>query len=430
MEEDYVKIDHLLFSGLQENIDLAFTLVESLGLDMDRVMADFYEIYDFLIESIRSDSREKFTNQELVLFLVNKTSIHFTFRAFYSKKRRKILKLPASVFKFSKIRTMQIAHLGIEKLDEAIANWQDLHTLDLRGNKLKELPNGLAQLHKLKVFNLSSTLIKEFPSVLLNCTALEELVLGYLELGEIPESIAKLRNLRKLNMKFNRLKELPETLWTLTNLECLYMYGNEGFISLNIPEHNSSNLKELDLASCNLVKLPQTLDRLKSLTSLEITNNPLRSFEDYKMNKVTKLGVSNLPENTFTCFENLVELELCFYKTYLHLINIDNKIAQNILKERLKEIGQLVKLESLGLFFLQDIGHHTFPKEVFDLPNLKDLTLVESNLTITDLEKVKKELGQLESLRIKDCPNISGKYTEEELNEKFPNTLIDLDKGL
>ncbi|MCH2044521.1 MAG: hypothetical protein MK212_10430 [Saprospiraceae bacterium] len=101
MEEDYAKIDRLLFSGLEENIDLAFTLVKSLGLDLDRVMADFYTIGDFLVDKLEMFPRTKLLvkPKNVVSYLTGLTNIYLSKNSkIFQRKAKKIKELPTVLY--------------------------------------------------------------------------------------------------------------------------------------------------------------------------------------------------------------------------------------------------------------------------------------------------------------------------------------------
>lgn len=227
--------------------------------------------------------------------------------------------------------------------------------LDLSANCLPSLPSiipwGLINLKKL---NLSNNQLGELPCVQSSdeiiCSRLLEIDISSNKLSHLPPGFLHLSKLQKLTASKNYLERLFE-------------------------EENATNwiglrkLQELDLADNRLTELPvQFMHSFKSLTSLNVSRNNLKSFPDpwscpLKCCKASKNALESLPDKMAV-----------FWKSHLR----DADFSENSLKEVPLGLFQLD-----ALMFLRLQGNQLLslpPQEKWTCTQLKTLDLSRNQL--------------------------------------------------
>lgn len=199
--------------------------------------------------------------------------------------------------------------------------------------------NGTDTCTFLKEEDLSSKHLSVFPTDVLQNPHVEYLLIDYNDIEDLPSEIGDcLQSLKCFSAIGNNLKVLPESFGNLIHLEEVYLNEN------------------------GIVKLPDSLKKLKQLVTLKLTGNQLETLpEDF--GELTSLEILSCDENvlcrlpkTFGLLENLKELEL----------------GCNEIDSLSEGFGMLKSLEILNL---SSNKLKSLPESFGYLPNLKTLDL-------------------------------------------------------
>lgn len=114
-------------------------------------------------------------------------------------------------------------------------------------------------------------------SALANPDNVFSLDLVHQDLTSLPEEIGTLKNLRWLRVNFNRLESIPESIGNCTLLEELYLNDNL-LTSLPASFCQLKNLNTLTLDNNHLTSLPACITGFDKITYFSIRHNPLKSW--------------------------------------------------------------------------------------------------------------------------------------------------------
>ena len=273
----------------------------------------------------------------------------------------RLTELPEAIANLTGLHMLNLHNNQLKDLPEAIANLTGLHMLNLHSNQLTELPEAIGSLTQLRRLVVSRNKLTELPEAIGSLTQLKVLHLSYNQLTEFPEAIASLTGLQKLYLSENQLTELPQTLASLTGLQKLFLYNNK---LKKMPEAIGSlpQLQGLFFSQNQLTELPETVANLTQLQELGLDNNQLTKLPEAIAN-ITQLQQLYLQENQLTelpeALTNLTQLQ----RLYLN---------NNELTELPDRLGELAELEYL---WLHNNRLADLPASLGRLPKLKQLRL-------------------------------------------------------
>ncbi|KAL0134135.1 hypothetical protein PUN28_001173 [Cardiocondyla obscurior] len=215
--------------------------------------------------------------------------------------------LPASVNRFTNLRSLDISNCGLTRLPEFWTNCP-LTCLIAKHNNLANdgLTKDFENLSNLRELNLSGNRLTEFPNQILDLPSLRYLYLGGNRINEIAKDIWKLHGLRVLSMGDNILTEVPSTLGQLKALQALVLCDNM-LESLPSSIANLTSLKTLSLHKNRLRTLPTEIIKLKCLTELSLRDNPLvvRFVSDMTHNPPSLLELAaRIIKSSDICYDN------------------------------------------------------------------------------------------------------------------------------
>ncbi len=205
------------------------------------------------------------------------------------------------------------------------------------------------------------------------------------------------------------LKIIPESIENLKNLKEIYMTEN---MIREIPESLGSlvNLQILNLSNNKLKIIPESFGNLISLKMLNLNHNQLKRFpntinglKNLKMLSLWGNNLNYLPEQ----IGNLSSLNVLGL-SYNHLKSIPSSVSKlealhtldlssNVLEKIPDSLG---KLESLHTLWLNNNYLKILPSSFSMLTNLKDLYLVNNPLVLSTNEETKRLIRFLEKMDV------------------------------
>lgn len=290
-----------------------------------------------------------------------------------------LTELPARLGTSKRLRTLLIENNLITALPDNIGQLDSLETLGIGGNQLTRLPASIGSLRRLTRLDLGLNQIRVLPETIGGLTSLTsvslkdmlisrlpasvgawkqvKLILFRLPLLEsLPEEIGQWQQLDNLTIESDRLLVLPEKITDCQQLSFLAVTGKR---LIGLPESvgKLANLINITLdgradsltgqGSGKITVLPATMASCKKLTSLLILNQ--QQFDGTEAMQLTE----GLPGLKYLTFVNcgLTELTGIAWKR-LHASTV------NLSKNRISQL----------------------PTAIFDMPNLEQINLSETNL--------------------------------------------------
>jgi hypothetical protein len=188
-EQTIKKVETLLKSGTEDNINLAMLLSDSQQLDYN--FHKFGELGFFLAEYTRF-------NPHLPIEQMIKELMSY---GWYELEDR-----------------------GINELPETFGLFMNLRTLHLESNQLTDLPNSFSKLTELKKLHLGMNPFKKLPQVICQLPKLELLDLFHTQLNSLPIKITELKKLKQLNLRGNSIEaeELEKIKTLLPNTQITF----------------------------------------------------------------------------------------------------------------------------------------------------------------------------------------------------------------
>ncbi|MEC7839472.1 MAG: hypothetical protein VX777_05495 [Chlamydiota bacterium] len=190
-----------------------------------------------------------------------------------------------------RLRTLNISSNFFRTIPDVVFKWTSLEVIVASQNRMDSLPNRFSELASLRVLDLGATTINELPPSLQNHEKLEVLDLGENGLVLTIDSF-NLANplLKKVEFFDNDLSEVPSCIWNLKNIERLSF-------------------------CCNKITTIVGLEKVKTLRSLDINENPIAEFKE--ITKLTQLHCLKVALRTeeeqdfdFSCLSQLRTLKI------------------------------------------------------------------------------------------------------------------------
>ncbi len=184
----------------------------------------------------------------------------------------------------SRVTELNLSHLGLTALPEAIGRLQGLQKLDISGNRLTALPEVIGDLKRLQYLDLSRNRLTVLPEEIGRLQGLQRLDLSSNQLTALPEAIGRLQVLRTLDIPGNQLTALPEAI------------GRLGF------------LRTLSVAANRLERLPESVGRLSRLKILLAGGNPLQRLPELwgGLTALEVLDLSNSAETLIWLLDDVI----------------------------------------------------------------------------------------------------------------------------
>ena len=306
-----------------------------------------------------------------------------------------IQELPSSIRNLKGLQNLDLAYCSnLLSLPETICHLKSLAFLSCQGcSQLKSFPEIREDMENLRELYLDRTAIQELPSSIQSLKGLQYLNLAYCrDLLSLPETICYLKSLAFLYCQgCSQLKSFPEIREVMENLRKLHLDGT-AIQELPSSIRNLKGLQYLNLAYCgNLLSLPETICHLKSLAFLSCQGcSQLKSFpeiwedmENLRELYLDRTAIQELPSSIqslkglqdlqLSNCSNLVKLpdSICNLRflNYLH-VNLCSKLDKFP-----QNLGNLQCLESLQVAGFDSNHFSSIPAGIIQLSKLRILNL-------------------------------------------------------
>ncbi|MEV4316450.1 COR domain-containing protein [Actinocrispum sp. NPDC049592] len=308
--------------------------------------------------------------------------------------------VPRRVAMLTGLKELYLADNGLSGLPDWIGGFADLSVLSLHGNAMVQDPKQLRRLTGLTVLELPDSSTHGLPDWLSSLRRLRRLTVGSRELTELPDWLADLDlaefgardnslsalpewfgrlPLTSLDLRSNNLRGFPDVILRIRSLKTLRLSRNP-LKSIPASIEDLTALECLQLAAAGLRELPDSLVNLPALTELSVDGNGLNGLPDWlwTMTRLTTLAVAD-------CHLTKLPEQLAEFRqiTTLHL-------NRNRIHELPEWFSSLVSLRTLNIAYC---SVRTIPER---LGQLRDLRFLD--LTANRLRSVPSSLGELREL--------------------------------
>ena len=262
---------------------------------------------------------------------------------------------------------------------------ENLNTLDVSNNYLTDFPLELFSLKNLKNLIIDSNLINKLPlnnTLIKRKSQIKILSLNNNNISKFP-FLFSIRYLHTLNLQANyftdfKINEKKEN----KNLKKLNLSHNK-LSEFTIIGNHFNHLEILDLKSNLFNEFPSCICSLKSLKSLDISNNPITNNFPESISLLNQLEILDLSNIIISSNDFCFSLKNSIYKLKslkeLSLMNcIKPTRNSNHKDDFLNGIENLIQLNKLNLNCNELIS---FPNCIFKLVHLKVLSIAFNNIT-------------------------------------------------
>ncbi|CAM9251020.1 unnamed protein product [Scytosiphon promiscuus] len=266
-------------------------------LNMDRVTSRIYRM-DWLTKLDLSNNR---------LYRISPDLAGMESLVDVNLRQNRIKSIPDDLEALTNLKHLRLGHNRISGFRGNVYLISSLETLDLGHNRLKEVPLQVGDLQLLKrtreweiglrllrgliSLDVSYNRLKEWPPQVEGCKKLRDLRLDHNRLQEVPDVVGDNTALTSLNLSSNSFKSIPDTINSLTDLTRLELSDNKISILPIFPIGRKgkgprlASLEILKLERNRLTEGPAAVETFKTLTELDVSNNPIEGWN---------LDVSNL----------------------------------------------------------------------------------------------------------------------------------------
>eukprot|EP00261_Vitis_vinifera_P039751 XP_019080994.1 PREDICTED: TMV resistance protein N isoform X2 [Vitis vinifera] len=227
------------------------------------------------------------------------------------KDCQKLESFPSSI-ELESLEVLDISGCSnFEKFPEIHGNMRHLRKIYLNQSGIKELPTSIEFLESLEMLQLANcSNFEKFPEIQRDMKSLHWLVLGGTAIKELPSSIYHLTGLRELSLyRCKNLRRLPSSICRLEFLHGIYLHGCSNLEAFPDIIKDMENIGRLELMGTSLKELPPSIEHLKGLEELDLTNCEnlvtlpssicnIRSLERLVLQNCSKL--QELPKNPMT----------------------------------------------------------------------------------------------------------------------------------
>ncbi|KAL4607616.1 hypothetical protein ACB092_09G188500 [Castanea dentata] len=305
--------------------------------------------------------------------------------------------LPSTICNLKSLESLNLSEcINFDNLPENLGNIKCLKRLDVSCTAIKELPSSIERLTSLTSLNLSCCDYLEcLPSTIFCLKSLESLDLSeYSNFDDLPENLGNVKGLKRLDLSSTAIKELPSSIERLTSLTSLNIRNCLDFVCLPSTICNLKSLESLDLCGCsNFENLPENVGNVKGLKKLDLSRTAIKELPSSieRLPSLTSLNIHDCKD--LVCLPNTT----CGFKFHGAL---DLSMCSRF--KNLPENPWII--EDLGMLDLSETAIEEIPSSIGGLIGLTSLTL-RSCKNLVCLSSTICSLKSLESLDLCGCSN-------------------------
>ncbi|MCH2046748.1 MAG: leucine-rich repeat domain-containing protein [Saprospiraceae bacterium] len=220
MQKNKDKLAELLFTGQSTNIELAFQLARSQGIDISSTV-DIIR-YFYINGSKGSIRNANLADEVSISDMISAISAYryASFSTHFKQQHYKALAL------LKQLDELYFYYPSFKTLPKELYLLKDLWRLVILDGNLQQITKKIKQLQKLRILRLTNNKINFIADEIGNLLGLQELYLNNNNLSVLPKSIGQLSNLKILFLGSNQLTTLPKELKELRMLKKFSVYGN------------------------------------------------------------------------------------------------------------------------------------------------------------------------------------------------------------
>ena len=228
--------------------------------------------------------------------------------------------------------------------------------------------------------------------------------LSYAQLQKIPEFVFSAANAEKLILDYNQVSKLPGKLKELDKLTSISWNYNQSVKGNRIGKNR--NIEKLTMTNNQLVKVP-SIQRLKSLKYLELSDNKLTDLSIKKMSKLDVLQeliiknnpIGTLGEDKYYKLETVSVLKLnkcqidSVHPSFYQMPQLaELQLQENPITGLPNGISNLKKLSKISFY---KCSLSVLPEDFFDLPEL-----IIADLYYNQLDKISPSIDHAKKIEV------------------------------
>lgn len=170
---------------------------------------------------------------------------------------------------------LNLSNNELSSLPQNFFELTNLVQLNVKQNNIHNISSSIGALTKLMFLDISRNKIsEELPETITKLTNITELNAGYNELTKIPKNIGSMIKLMVLSFRFNSIQVIQPSISSLANIKFLDLSHNQNSCISNLC--SLTTLRQLNLESNKIDKIPVQFSELTKLDSLSLSENNLK----------------------------------------------------------------------------------------------------------------------------------------------------------
>nr|XP_016490974.1 PREDICTED: TMV resistance protein N-like [Nicotiana tabacum]XP_016490975.1 PREDICTED: TMV resistance protein N-like [Nicotiana tabacum] len=314
------------------------------------------------------------------------TDLHLSFM-------KTLVALPSSICRLKSLVSLNVRGCQkLENLSEEIGDLDNLEEFDASDTLISRLPSTIVRLNKLKVLKLAGCFEYNrvhFEFLLAEgLRSLEHLDLSRCNLtdGELPEDIGSLSSLKKWDLSRNDLVALPSSICKLKSLVVLDVSECSKLESLPEEIGDLDNLEELNASNTLISRPPSSIVRLNKLKILKFGGFKNRAHFEFPPVAEGLRSLEHLDLSNCNLIDGGLPEDIGSLSSLKKL-----KLSVNNFEHLPRSIAQLVALRSLDLSYCERLTQlPEFPPELNELHVDCHMALKFINDLVTKRKKLQR----------------------------------------